>query len=137
MSKLKYQKDHSLSAVIAEYLSLGIPHEKSRGVELEIAARERFPTFPLKGSGEAMLTAVKVKIDELEKVISRYECVGNWPDQVEEAVRQSIEAISIGLGILDKKQAEPEQELAALGKTLKPASRRERRNVTSTRTRLS
>jgi hypothetical protein len=59
------------------------------------------------------------------------------PDQVEEAVRQYIEAVSIGLGILDKKQAEREQELAALEKTLKPASRRERRNGTSPRARLS
>jgi hypothetical protein len=41
-------------------------------------------------------------------------------------------AALVGLGISDKKQAERKQELAALEKTLKPASRRERRNGTST-----
>ena len=80
-----------------------------------------------------MLSAVKLKIDELAQVVRGYERDGVWSDQVEEAVRQGIEAICIGLGILDKKQA----ELMNLKKASKMTSRRERRNGTSTRTRLS
>jgi hypothetical protein len=133
MSKLKYRKNPSLSATIAEYLSPGIPHENFRGVELEIAARDKFPAFPLNGSEDAMLSAVKLKIDELAQVVRGYERDGVWSDQVEEALRQGIEATCIGLGILDKKQA----ELMALKKASKMTSRRERRNGTSTRTRLS
>jgi hypothetical protein len=133
MSKLKYRKSPSLSATIAEYLSLGIPYETFRGVELESAARDKFPAFPLNGSEDAMLTAVKLKIDELAKVVRGYDRDGVWSDKVEEALRQGIEATCIGLGILDKKQA----ELAALEKASKMTSRRERRNGTSTRTRLS
>jgi hypothetical protein len=133
MSKLKYRKSPSLSATIAEYLSLGIPYETFRGVELESAARDKFPAFPLNGSEDAMLTAVKLKIDELAKAVRGYDRDGVWSDKVEEALRQGIEATCIGLGILDKKQA----ELAALEKASKMTSRRERRNGTSTRTRLS
>jgi hypothetical protein len=72
-------------------------------------------SFPLNGSEDAMLTAVKLKIDELSKVVRGYDRDGVWSDKVEEALRQGIEATCIGLGILDEKQA----ELAALEKPRK------------------
>ena len=126
MSKLKYQEDHSLYTVIADY-------QGRSGPLTGRAARETFPAFPLNGSEYAMLTAIKLKIDELERIFHRYSRDGVWPEQDEQAFLYGVEAICIGFGILDKKQAEVMQ-LATLKKASK---RRERRNGTSTRTRLS
>jgi hypothetical protein len=68
MPKLIYEEMPSLYTVIADYLSLGISRETIGGVKLEIAARETFPAFPLNGSNDAMLTAIDLKIDELERI---------------------------------------------------------------------
>jgi hypothetical protein len=133
MPKLTYQEMPSLYTVIADYLSLGISRETIRGVKLEIAARETFPAFPLNGSKDAMLTAIDLKIDELESIFHRLSHDGVWSEQDEQAFLYGVEAICIGFAIFDKKQVEVMQ-LATLKKASK---RRERRNGTSPRARLS
>ena len=74
-----------------------------------------------------MLTAIDLKIDELERIFHRHSHDGVWSEQDE----QGVEAICIGFAIFDKKQAEVMQ-LATLKKASK---RRERRNGTSPRAR--
>jgi hypothetical protein len=114
----------SLYTVIADYLSLGISRETIRRVKLEIAAGEIFPAFPLNGSEDAMLTAVKLKIDQLERIFHRHSHDGVWSEQDEQAFLCGVEAICIGFAIFDKKQAEVMQ-LA----TLKKVSKRRERMV--------